>query len=261
MDFAQTYGKMAVIAGGSEGVGLAYARHLLERGIDVMLVARNPDTLAKETAVLSRDFPKREVLSLAADLSDAATPKRLFDQTAGREVGMLIYNAGASSKAGNFLDLDINYALNLHALNTTTKMVLTHHYGRLMKQRGRGGIILVGSFAGFVGIPEQAVYSAVKAFSATLAEALWFELKPHGVHVLGHVLGSVATPAMARHYPSMAGFGADPMKVAEAGLAAIADGPILRAEGGDAFASMFSPIKRREAVEAAYAAGADYRKD
>jgi short-subunit dehydrogenase len=261
MDFAKRYGTMAVIAGGSEGVGLAYARLIAERGVDVTLVARNPDTLGEAAATLKRDFPDRKILHLAGDLTDAATHRRLFELTHGNEIGLLVYNAGAAAKTGAFVDSDLDFALTLHALNTTAKLVLTHHYGRAMKQRGRGGIILVGSFASFVGNPDLAIYSASKAFSSTFSEALWFELRPHGVQVLGHVLGSVATPAMARHYPSMAGFGADPMKVAAAGLAALPNGPILLAEGGREFAESLAGFDRAQSVEKAYAAGAAYRKD
>ncbi len=259
MDFAQTYGRMAVIAGGSEGVGAAYARHLASRGIDLALIARKPAPLQATASALRQEFPAREILTLSADLTDPQTAAGIFALTGGREVGLLIYNAGASSSTGDFVDAPLAFAQKLAALNVTAPMALIHHYGKAMKARGRGGIILLGSFAGFVGNPQLAVYSAAKAFSATFAEALWFELKPHGVHVLGHTLGATNTPAVARDFPRMAGMGADPNDVAETGLANLANGPILRAEGGNAFIQMLDQVDRAAAVETAWAAGAPYR--
>lgn len=259
MDFAQTYGKMAVIAGGSEGVGSAYASLLASRGIDLALIARKPGPLEETASALRREFPAREILTLSADLTDPQSASRIFALTGGREVGLLIYNAGAGNSTADFVDAPLAIAQKLTALNVTAPTALIHHYGAAMKSRGKGGIVLVGSFAGFVGNPQLAVYSAAKAFSATFAEALWHELKPHGVHVLGHILGSTNTPAVARDFPQMAGMGADPREVAATGLANLSNGPILRAEGGNEFIKMLDPVDRAAAVETASAAGAPYR--
>jgi short-subunit dehydrogenase len=259
MDFAKTYGRMAVIAGGSEGVGSAYASLLAARGIDLALIARKPGPLEETAGALRQEFPAREILTLSADLTDPQTSARIFALTGSREVGLLIYNAGAGNSTADFVDAPLAVAEKLVALNVTAPLPLLHHYGAAMKSRGRGGIILLGSFAGFVGNPQLAAYSAAKAFSATLAEALWFELKPHGVHVLGHTLGATNTPAVARDFPKMAGLGADPRDAAAAGLAQLPNGPILRAEGGNAFIQMLDPVDRAAAVETAWAAGAPYR--
>ena len=259
MDFALTYGKMAVIAGGSEGVGSAYASLLAARGIDLALIARKPGPLAETASGLRREFPAREILTLSADLTDPQTAAQIFALTGSREVGLLIYNAGAANGTADFVEAPLTVAQHLVALNVTAPLPLIHHYGAAMKSRGKGGIVLLGSFAGFVGNPQLAAYSAAKAFTATFAEALWHELKPHGVHVLGHILGSTKTPAVARDFPKMAGMGADPRDAAVAGLANLANGPILRAEGGNAFIQMLDPVDRAAAVETAWAAGAPYR--
>ena len=67
-----------------------------------------------------------------------------------------------------------------------------------MTEHGRGGIVLVGSGAGFAGAPNMVVYGATKAFDLLLAEALWAELHDRGVDVLGLVLGETDTPALRR---------------------------------------------------------------
>ena len=66
-----------------------------------------------------------------------------------------------------------------------------------MTARGRGGIIIMCSMAGFQGLPGIATYAASKAFNIAMAEALYVELKPRGVDVLGCVAGATATPGFA----------------------------------------------------------------
>lgn len=260
MDFADRYGALAVIAGGSEGVGSAYAMELAARGVDVALVARNPGPLEETAGRIRAAHPDREVLARSVDLSapDAAT--QVLDLTGDREVGMLVYNAGASSRTGAFVDSDLQFALDLAAVNVSTMMALVHACGGAMKARGRGGIIVVSSFAYLVGNPGLAAYSGSKAFSTMFCEALWHELRPHGVRVLSHVLGMTDTPANARNYPQMGGIGERPEDIALAGLAAIEQGPVLLASGGAETVAMLAAMERGQAVEQMYEMGAAFRQ-
>jgi short-subunit dehydrogenase len=105
-----------------------------------------------------------------------------------------------------------------------------------MKERRRGGILLVGSLAGYLGQPELAVYSAAKAFARVFAEGLWLELAPFDVHVLHLVLGVTRTPAMERaglrfDLPGLEV--AEPDAVAAEGLARLAEGPVLVMPGNE----------------------------
>jgi short-subunit dehydrogenase len=259
VEFAQRYGRMAVIAGGSEGVGAAYARRLAERGVDLALIARKPGPLAEVADELRATHPGREVLTLALDLTAPDACGRVVALTGAREVGLLICNAGASEVAGEFLDGDLSYAERLAALNATVPMTLAYNYGRPMRARGRGGIILVGSMAGLVGNPGLAVYGAAKAFSQSFAQALWHELKPYGVHVLGHTLSLTATPSVARCFPHMAGLGDDPDAIALQGLEGLSNGPLLRAAGGEELTQMLAALSPAEAAERAWEMGAPFR--
>ena len=259
MDFAERYGPMAVICGGSEGVGSAYAMELASRGLDVALVARKVGPL-EETAQRVRDaFPEREVLARSVDLSAPDAAAQVLDLTGNREVGLLVYNAGASARTGDFVDGDLEFANDLLAVNATTMMALVHALGGAMKKRGRGGIITLSSMACLVGNHGLAVYSGSKAFSTMFAEALWHELRPHGVHVLSHVLGMTDTPANDRNY-GMGGMGDKPEDIVAQGLAALDKGPVLRATGGDETAAWLATMGRAEAVEQMYAAGAAFRE-
>src|SRR5260370_511837 len=71
-------------------------------------------------------------------------------------------------------------------------------YGRAMRERGHGGIVLVASLACLAGSATLAMYSAVKAFQHNFAEGLWAELRPHGVDVCCTPLGMTYTPAFRR---------------------------------------------------------------
>ena len=259
--FAARYGPTALIAGGSEGVGASYARQLAEKGIDLILVARHAYRLEKTRAALARDFPERSVRAICADLTAPTTPARLASETADAEIGLLVYNAGSNWKNADFLDNPLSYANGMVALNVTAPMALCHHFGRLMRERRRGGLIVVSSLAYLAGGAKIAVYSAAKAFSTTLLEALWLELEPFGVDVLSHALGSVDTPFIERHYPAAYGHGDQPDDVARDGLAALGRGPLLRAGQGDAFHAALSAMPRSDAVRAMAAAGKKWDQD
>jgi short-subunit dehydrogenase len=255
MDFAKKYGPTALIAGGSEGVGASYARLLAERGLDLVLLARNTAPLALTRIALQRQFPDRKIESAALDLTAPDMLDKVRAVTAGKEIGLLICNAGSCERNEDFVDNDLGFAQRLATLNVMAPMALAHEFGRAMKARGRGGIVLMGSFAALAGSPTLAVYSAAKAFSATFCEALWHELAPFGVDVLHHQLGSTDTPFIARHYPQQVGKGDNPDTVAAAGVSGIGDGPLLRSPGGAEFAAYLNSMSRADAVRAAYEAG------
>lgn len=243
------YGPWAVVLGGSEGVGASFAHQLAEAGFNLVLVARRPEALAA-TAESVR-ATGADVRTLSLDLTDAQAVPALVDATADLEVGLLICNAGANSYGHRFLDGELNGFQGVIDLNITTPLALAHHYGRLMRARGRGGIVFVGSLAGYVGAARESIYGAAKAFGRIFAEALWLELRDHGVDVLELVLGVTRTPAMER-----AGLNFDlpglnvgePDDVAREGLAHLADGPVWIAGGNDKIVEMRSSPDRATLV-------------
>lgn len=222
---AERYGPWAIIAGGSEGIGAAIAGHLAQAGINIVLVARKVEPLEEVAAELRRMGV--EVRTLALDLTDEAMLDRVRAATDDIDVGLLVYNAGASHKTGPFLDWDLADALKVIRLNTVGQTVLAYHFGQKMAARGKGGIILMGSLAGNAGSPSVIPYAGAKAYSQIFSEGLWWELKQHGVDVLHVVVGSTATPAMARLGIVMRKNEADqPDDVARHALANIANGPV-----------------------------------
>lgn len=227
---ADRYGPWALVAGGSEGVGRAFATQLAAAGLNLVLIARKPVAL-EETAALCRGQGV-QVRPLALDLTAPDAVARVVDEVEDVEVGLLIYNAGANTHSEAFLDGDLAEFRKVVDLNITTPLALVHHFGRAMRDRGRGGIVLLGSRASSVGSVRHSVYGGVKAFGQIFAESLWIELRDSGVDVLQLVLGLTRTPAMERvglrfDLPGMPA--ADPEDVAREGLARLADGPVWRA--------------------------------
>lgn len=226
------YGPWAVIAGGSEGVGAAFADELSKAGLNLVLVARKPGPL-EETAEKVRGNGV-EVRTLALDLLADDAVEQLRRATDDVEVGLLIFNAGANSYGHEFVSGDLDGFRGVITLNIDRQLELSHLFGSKMKERGRGGIMLLGSLAGYMGSEHQSIYAASKAFSRVFAESLWLELAPHGVHVVELVLGVTRTPAMIRaglnfDIPGM--LVAEPEEVAREGLQHLTDGPVWVAGG------------------------------
>jgi short-subunit dehydrogenase len=193
--FSQRYGPWAVVAGASNGIGLAFARQFAERGVHVVLVARDQSTLGPIATALSDEFGV-ETRTCVADLTVARDLDAILDATASLDVGAVVYNAGAVHGAGVFHDRPLDDALFLVNLNCRGPVVLAHHFANRFVTRGRGAIVLMSSMAALAGSAYVAAYSASKAFDINLAEGLAIELRPHGVEAMAVVAGATRTPAL-----------------------------------------------------------------
>lgn len=244
------HGPWAVIAGGSEGVGAAFADQLAALGFDLLLIARGAAKL-EAIADAVRAASGVEVRTLALDLVGEGAVERIVEATDGLEVGLLIYNAGANSHAGGFLDGDLAGFQGVIDLNVTVPLALAQHFGRAMRERRRGAIVLVGSMAGYLGSARENVYAAAKSFGRIFAEGLWLELRDHDVDVLELVLGVTRTPAMER-----AGLDFDlpglevsePDEVVREGLARLGDGPVHIIGGNAAIVARQAGVERGRLV-------------
>lgn len=257
----ERYGPWALIAGASEGTGAAFARRLAAEGLDLILVARREAPLRDLAAEIVRDYGVACVSgSIDLALPDAA--ERMMALADGRDVGLLILNAGADPYGSTFLEAPLADWETLVTRNVMTTMRACYSFAEPMRRRGRGGIMLVGSGACYGGLPGIAAYSASKAFDLVFGEALWAELKPNGVDVLSFILGRTDTPAhrelmerMGRPFPPDC---ASPEDVAALGLARMADGPICNwgladDESGYAGASAAARRTRIEQIAAVMA--------
>jgi short-subunit dehydrogenase len=258
-DFVQRYGQWAVIAGASEGIGASLSDQLASRGIDLVLIARN-GPLLEEVASRARDEHGAQTRVVVQDLTDPDVGAKVAAATDGLDVGLLIYNAGASDRTTTFLDTDVAYSRKQIDLDCVGPITLAHHFGGAMRERGRGGIVLVASLACLAGSATLAVYSAVKAFQHNFAEGLWAELRPHGVDVCCTPLGMTYTPAFARmgieYDPNAHMLSED---VAREITENIGNGPVhVVGENNRAASAAVWTIERRALVEMMSAASLDF---
>jgi short-subunit dehydrogenase len=184
------------------------------------------------------------------DLTAGALDEQLEQVAAGLEIGLLVYNAGAVHGARPFLDEPLAKSLGLVALNCNGPVTLCHQLALPMRERGRGGIILLSSLSGLTGGAYVATYAASKAFDISLAESLWAELYPHGVHVLSLIAGATDTPAMASSGVQFeAGQAMASDEVAREGLAHLPHGPVhIAGEGNRVAAEFLRGPDRRQSV-------------
>jgi short-subunit dehydrogenase len=218
-------------------------------GINLVLMARKQEPL-DETAAAVRAQHGVEVRTLSLDLTAPDMLDKVRAATDDIDIGLLIYNAGASHRTGPYLGWPLEDVLRVIRLNVEGQAILAHHFGRRMAARGSGGIVLMGSLAGVAGSPSVAAYSGAKAFSQMLSEALWWELKEQGVDVLHVVVGSTNTPAMERlGIVYKEGDGVSSSHVAQLTLENIANGPVfVMPEMRDGF-QLFVEPDRRKVVE------------
>jgi short-subunit dehydrogenase len=195
MSFADRYGPWAVIAGASEGTGRAFAKQVAAKGINCVLIARRAGPLL-ELAEEIRNESKVECVTAAIDLANPAAAQHIVGAVGQREVGLFISNAGADPNGARFLDRDLAAWTALVQRNVMTMMQCCHHFAAPMRARKRGGLLLVNSGACYGGSEFMAAYSGSKAFTLCFAEALWGELRPHGVDVLTLVMHMTDTPAL-----------------------------------------------------------------
>jgi uncharacterized protein len=249
-EFAERYGPWAVIAGGSEGVGAAFAHQLAERGLNLVLLARKPEAL-EETAAAVRAAHGVEVRTLALDLTREDMVEAIRTVTDDIEVGTLIYNAGAASGPVPLIDQPREAAMSNIRLNVVGQTLLAQHFGRGMAERGRGAIVLLGSLGAIAGGKNLAVYCGVKAFTQTFAEALWAEMRPHGVDALALMIGRTRTPALERTplHENTGVPAAEPADIAAYALANLGAGPVLVPPEHQASFEAMRAMPRRKAVE------------
>ncbi|MDD5140235.1 MAG: SDR family oxidoreductase [Verrucomicrobiales bacterium] len=172
-----------LITGASSGIGLELAKCFAADGCRLILVARNTEaleTLAKEL----RQAHKIEARVLTADLSLPETPKRIFEELRAAEISVdvLVNNAGFGAN-GSFAEIPLPRQLEMLQVNITALTELTGLFLPGMIQRKRGGILNVGSVAGFQPGPGMAVYYATKAFVLSFTEALAEEIHGTGLKV------------------------------------------------------------------------------
>jgi 3-dehydrosphinganine reductase len=189
--------KTVLVTGGSSGIGLAFAREVVEEGAEVILVARRQQVLDEAKASVLARSPRAVVETLALDVSsEQDVSERLGALVKDRPVDVLVNNAGVVLP-GRFLELpadefrkmmDINYFGAVH----TCRAVLPS-----MVARRSGHVLNVSSLAGVIGIYGYTAYAASKFALMGFSQALRAEMWPHGVGISVCMPPDTDTPQLA----------------------------------------------------------------
>ena len=185
-------GAVALVTGGSSGIGAAIARALAEAGARLLIAGRDTSRLAA-VAEQTGGIP------LQADLATPDGPPALAAAAlrAAGHVDLLVNNAGIGW-AGPIEQLSAEKADELIAVNLAAPIHLTRLLTPGMAERRHGRIVFVSSIAGATGVRGEAVYAAAKAGLACFAESIAYELADRGVGVSLIVPGVVDTPFFER---------------------------------------------------------------
>ena len=185
---------MALVTGGSSGIGLEFSRQLAAKGYDLIIVSNSREQLDAVCAPIAEEYGVR-VIPRLQNLATGNAAEELMEWCDSQSVlpDILINNAGMFyfKELSPELMGKAEVMIGLH-VTTPTKMCIL--FGGRMKQRGSGRILLVASMAARIPAPGIQVYSATKAYLRSFGESLSFELKPYGVTVTTLCPAAVATP-------------------------------------------------------------------
>ena len=185
--------EVAIVTGGSSGIGLAVARALRERGLTVFIVSRRP-------------FTEKGLHHICADVAD--------ERQCAEAVETALHKAGDVDLLVNCAGFGISGAVEFTELSEAQKQMEVNFFGCVnmtkallpyMRKRGNGRIVNISSVAAPAAIPFQAYYSASKAAINAWSAALANELRPYGVKVTAVQPGDIKTGFTAAREKSVAG--------------------------------------------------------
>jgi len=191
-------GKVAVVTGGSSGIGLAAAKRLVDEGAYVFITGRRQAELEKAKAAIGRN-----VNSVQGDVADLADLDRLFAQVRAEKgvVDIVVASAGfvehATIDTASPAHFDKTFGINARGVFFTVQKALP------LMTRG-GSIVLVSSGLHMKGLPAHGTYSATKAALRSFARTWAMELKDRGIRVNTLSPGAVDTPIIDGQFATKA---------------------------------------------------------
>jgi NAD(P)-dependent dehydrogenase (short-subunit alcohol dehydrogenase family) len=185
--------KVAVVIGGTSGIGRAIALGLAEAGAHVIPTSRRGEQV--EAAAQEVEARGRRSLRVTSDVADRASLQGVLEQAldAFGHVDILVNSAGRTQRAPTLEVAEADWN-DIIETNLTGTLRACQVFGRHMIARGYGRIINIASLSSFVALYEVAAYSASKAAVASLTKSLALEWAQHGVCVNAIAPGVFPTP-------------------------------------------------------------------
>lgn len=185
-------GKVAVVVGGTSGIGRAIALALADAGADVVATSRRQEHV--DAAADEIEARGRRTLRLVSDVADRSSLAALHEACLSTfaKADILVNSAGKNKRAST-LDFSEDEWNDILLTNLTGTLRACQIFGRHMIARGYGRIINIASLTSFVALHEVAAYGASKAGVASLTRSLAVEWAPHGVAVNAIAPGIIRT--------------------------------------------------------------------
>jgi len=199
-DLRRRYGGWELVAGAALGLGESFCVALAKQKINIVMVDNQTEPLNNLSNSLNKDFGI-QTITLHIDLKYPDSGWQIIEKIKDLDCRLLIYNA-AFSRVKKFTDHtpdDLEHYLNI---NIGSQLKLAHSFSQqLINKKQLGGILLMSSLAGLLGMQLIAPYAASKAFTWNLAEALFHELKQYNIDVTACIAGATATEAYLNTNP------------------------------------------------------------
>jgi NAD(P)-dependent dehydrogenase (short-subunit alcohol dehydrogenase family) len=188
-------GKVVLVTGGSQGIGLACAAEAVAAGARVAIAARSSDTLREAEARLAEIRGEDAVRAFVADVGVASAVDALVAEVVGwaGRIDGLVHAAAVLGPIGPALDLDPAEWLDAVRIDLWGTFLVARAVGRVMREQGGGRMVLLSGGGATSPFPNFSAYAASKAGVVRLAETLAAELAEHGIEVNALAPGFVAT--------------------------------------------------------------------